>query len=429
MPTLDSVSTEAMTGFREGLGDSGSLTIMIVEVERFASFRQMIGTTAADRIMTVFRSQVEAALAPCWIGRVGRTTIEVAIQSDRRSEIDGALAALRCVLSRRIDVNGTPLDPVIRIGAARRRAGETQEELLDHAAAALEAAREDHLPSRWAEDTDPRRHHADAALMSDLARAIEQGGLALHYQPKLDLKANRVTSIEALLRWPGRPDASDIGHVISLAERTGLIGDLTDWVLRRAVADQAALADASGDVRVDVNISGVLLTEPAFFDRLRAVIGDSTKIGLEITETAVISEPNAALANLGRCSSAGLHISIDDYGSGLSSLAYLKQLPAQELKIDRLFVSGLVNSHRDPLLVRSSIDLAHALEMEVTAEGVDDAMTLALLRIMGCDIAQGYLIAPPMPLADLAAFLTDSHALDRLNGAASPANFALRAAR
>ena len=418
-----------MAGLRDGFGGSDNLTIVIVEVERFASFRQMIGTAAADRVMSALRAHLEAGLTPCMIGRVGRATIEVAIPTDRRDEIDRRLATVLPVLSRRIDVSGTPLDPVIRIGAARRRESETEEELLDQAAAALEAAREDHAPSRWAEDTDPRRHHADAALMSDLARAVEEGGLGLHYQPKLDLKANRVTSVEALLRWPGRPAQTDIGHVVALAERTGLIGDVTDWVLRRAVADQASLAGTSTEVRVDVNISGVLLTKPEFFDRLHAVIGDGVGIGLEITETAVIADPVAALANLGRCAAAGLHIAIDDYGSGLSSLAYLKQLPAQELKIDRLFVSGLVNSHRDPLLVRSSIDLAHALEMEVTAEGVDDAMTLALLRIMGCDIVQGYLIAPPLPLGDLAAFLDGSEAIDRLNGAAAPANFTLRATR
>ena len=418
-----------MAALREGFGGTSTLTIVIVEVERFASFRQMIGTAAADRVMQALRAHVEAELAPCSIGRIGRTSIEVALPFDDRDALDRKVAALGPVLLRRIDVNGTRLDPVIRIGAARRRARETDEELLDQAAAALESAREDRVPIRWAEDTDPRRHHVDAALMSDLARAIEHGGLELHYQPKLDLKANRVTSVEALLRWPERGEPTDIGHVVALAERTGIIGDVTDWVLRRAVIDQARLASTARDVRIDVNISGVLLTEPSFFDRLHAAIGDGARIGLEITETAVIAEPDAALANLRRCSAAGLHIAIDDYGSGLSSLSYLKQLPAQELKIDRLFISGLVNSHRDPLLVRSSIDLAHALEMEVTAEGVDDPMTLALLRIMGCDIAQGYLIAPPMPLAALATFVTDANVLDRLNGAASPANFALRAAQ
>ena len=142
------------------------------------------------------------------------------------------------------------------------------------------------------------------------------------------------------------------------------------------------------------------------------------RIGFEITETAVIGDPDAALANLRDFTQAGIRIAIDDYGSGLSSLAYLKQLPAHELKIDRLFVSGLTDSHRDPLLVRSSIDLAHALEMEVTAEGVDDAMSLSLLRVMGCDLLQGYFISPPLPLDGLTSFLDDASQAERLSGSA-----------
>ena len=142
--------------------------------------------------------------------------------------------------------------------------------------------------------------------------------------------------------------------------------------------------------------------------------GACHRIGFEITETAVIRDPDAAMANLEAFTQAGIKIAIDDYGSGWSSLAYLKQLPANELKIDRMFISGLTDSHRDPLLVRSSIDLAHALEMQVTAEGVDDAMSLSLLRLMGCDLLQGYLISRPIPLIDLIPFLADAGELERL---------------
>jgi EAL domain-containing protein (putative c-di-GMP-specific phosphodiesterase class I) len=157
-----------------------------------------------------------------------------------------------------------------------------------------------------------------------------------------------------------------------------------------------------------VNISGQLLADREFAQGALALVRESAgQIGFEITETAVIKDPDAALANLREFSAAGIRIAIDDYGSGLSSLAYLKQLPAHELKIDRMFISGLSDSHRDPLLVRSSIDLAHALEMEVTAEGVDDPVSLALLRIMGCDLLQGYHISPPVPLAELQLFLSD----------------------
>ena len=174
-----------------------------------------------------------------------------------------------------------------------------------------------------------------------------------------------------------------------------------------SVADQARLARAGHDLLVYVNISGVLLPDADFATRALATLKRARgRIGFEVTETAVIQDPDGALANLRRFSEAGIRIAIDDYGSGLSSLSYLKQLPASELKIDRMFVSGLIDSHRDPLLVRSSIDLAHALDMEVTAEGVDDPLALSLLRVMGCDLIQGYLISPPLGVDAFERFLS-----------------------
>ncbi len=194
---------------------------------------------------------------------------------------------------------------------------------------------------------------------------------------------------------------------IGLAEETGAIAELTRWVMQKAIADQESLAAEGFPVPVYVNLSGRLVADREFTHWLldQARRRPPGAIGMEITETAIISDPTHALANLQVLADAGVPIAIDDYGAGLSSLAYLKQLPATELKIDRLFVMSLTSSHRDPLLVRSTIDLAHALEMEVTAEGVEDGATLALLRTMGCDLIQGFFIARPMPLADLRKFL------------------------
>ena len=176
----------------------------------------------------------------------------------------------------------------------------------------------------------------------------------------------------------------------------------------QAIEDQAKLANRGHDIPVYVNLSGRLVADGAFTRWLLKAMRRCRRgaIGLEITETAVIDDPGHALANLQALADAGAPIAIDDYGAGLSSLAYLKQLPATELKIDRMFVSGLTSGHRDPLLVRSTIDLAHALEMEVTAEGVEEAATLALLRTMGCDLIQGFFIARPMPLDRLEDLLT-----------------------
>jgi EAL domain-containing protein (putative c-di-GMP-specific phosphodiesterase class I) len=151
-----------------------------------------------------------------------------------------------------------------------------------------------------------------------------------------------------------------------------------------------------------------LLTDRVFIDAACALIEESdAEIGFEITETAVIRDPDLAIANLERCAAMGITLAIDDYGSGLSSLSYLKRLPATELKIDKMFVTHLTSSHRDPLIVRSTIDLAHALDMEVTAEGVETPAALALLTVMGCEMVQGYLISPPLELAAFVTYLED----------------------
>jgi EAL domain-containing protein (putative c-di-GMP-specific phosphodiesterase class I) len=283
------------------------------------------------------------------------------------------------------------------------------EEALDHAAAALASAQAMRLPVCFADEADAEEGCDEVALIRDLRRAIEEGELRLFYQPKLRSRTNTIDSAEALLRWPDREGGPvSIERLIRLAESTGAIRDLTEWVVGQAVADQARLAQAGYDLTIYANISGVLLPDAGFARRVLGMTAAArSRIGFEVTETAVIGDPAGALANLHAFADGGIKIAIDDYGSGLSSLSYLKQLPAHELKIDRMFVSGLVDSHRDPLLVRSSIDLAHALDMEVTAEGVDDPMALSLLRVMGCDMVQGYLISHPLPIDGLERFLAE----------------------
>ena len=160
-------------------------------------------------------------------------------------------------------------------------------------------------------------------------------------------------------------------------------------------------------MRIFINISGQLLSDAHFVETVCAIVeaNPDAKLGFEVTETSVIRDPECAIANLNRFDAIGVRISIDDYGAGLSSLAYLKQLPARELKIDKLFITHLTSSNRDPLIVRSTIDLAHALDMEVVAEGVETGATLALLTVMGCDTVQGFFISRPIVLDALIDFL------------------------
>jgi len=189
--------------------------------------------------------------------------------------------------------------------------------------------------------------------------AIDADELAVAYQPKFDFRSRAVTGVEALVRWPKYcrgPLGPDI--FVPMAEETGHIQALTEWVLVRAVADQAALKRAGYDISISVNLSGRLLHEQDFADKVLAIIGGATdRFCLEVTETAAMENPELAMRSLGCYRAAGVRVAIDDYGSGLSSLAYLKNLPATELKIDKAFVLDIAGSQKDSMLVRSTIDL------------------------------------------------------------------------
>ncbi len=254
-------------------------------------------------------------------------------------------------------------------------------------------------------------------LAAELPKALHNGEIYLVYQPKFDLREGRYDGVEALLRW-NHPSLGEVdrGSVIATAEASGQIHAMSVWILERAIRDQRSLVARSGPLRFHINISGKSLGEDDFIQHVCTLAqGAAAEIGFEITETAFIANPPAAMANLNRLVAAGIRISIDDYGSGHSSLAYLKELPADELKIDKLFVSGMTRSNRDPLIVRSTIDLAHALGMRVVAEGVESQATLALLRVMGCDLAQGFFISPALPLAELEVLLDNHDHRRRLN--------------
>jgi EAL domain-containing protein (putative c-di-GMP-specific phosphodiesterase class I) len=245
------------------------------------------------------------------------------------------------------------------------------------------------------------------SLAEDLDAAVVRNELFLVHQPKMRARSGDILGVETLVRWR-HPTRGLIGpnDFISLAEERGHMRRITEWVIRQTLVEQRSLAACGHTLAFNVNISARVLPDRDFAEWALATVRDAAgPIGFEITETAMIGDPENALRNLHLFADAGIMISIDDYGAGLSSLAYLKQLPANELKIDRMFISGLSSSHRDPLLVRSTIDLAHALDMEVTAEGVDSPAALALLKVMGCDVIQGFLIATPMPLGDLRVFL------------------------
>lgn len=243
----------------------------------------------------------------------------------------------------------------------------------------------------------------------DVGRGIAAGEFRLVYQPKLHVRRNAVDSAEALVRWD-HPDEGLMlpDRFIEASEESGSIAGLTLWTMQQAIADQQMFRGQGHAIKLFVNLSAQLLT----VESTVAALCDLAKtpgadIGIEVTERSMIVDPSLAFTNIRRLREVGLAIAIDDYGSGLSSLTYLKQIEADELKIDKSFIMSLGTSHRDPLIVRSTIDLAHALGMQVTAEGVETPAAHALLTVMGCDMMQGYLIGRPMKPEALVDYLRE----------------------
>jgi EAL domain-containing protein (putative c-di-GMP-specific phosphodiesterase class I) len=252
------------------------------------------------------------------------------------------------------------------------------------------------------------------ATLGELRRALEADQLLLHYQPKVDLRSRHVVGTEALVRWqhPKRglvpPD-----QFISLAERGGLIKSLTRWVLAEAVGQCNAWRRAGTHLPVSVNLSARNLQDPQLADHISELL-DAQDLGpesleLEITENAMMADPPRAAEILRTLDKRGVALSIDDFGTGYSSLVYLRKLPVSEIKIDTSFVIGMAAHHDDDTaIVRSTSDLGHSLGLRVVAEGVEDGHTLELLDSFGCDAAQGFHMAHPMPPAQLAVWLKES---------------------
>jgi EAL domain-containing protein (putative c-di-GMP-specific phosphodiesterase class I) len=248
-------------------------------------------------------------------------------------------------------------------------------------------------------------------ISTGLRQAMTDSKLEMYYQPKLDLAASRVMSVEALLRW-NHPQLGFISpeEIVDVAENTGLIWPLTEWTLQNAINDARAWFGMGFQVRVAVNLSARLLQDMTLIERITACLktcaADPQWLSLEITESAIMHDPDRALKNAKTLSARGIHLSIDDFGTGYSSLSYLRKLPVNELKIDKSFVMDMLNEGNDLLIVKSTIELAHTLGLKVVAEGVESEVVLKTLQDLGCDVVQGYLISRPIPGENMSQWLS-----------------------
>lgn len=418
--------------------------VLLLDLDGFKEINDSLGHKVGDQLLQHIAERLQRIIrASSTIARVGdsdgdqdqgplseddaeispETTIarlggdEFAILLPQLSGMDGALAVSKRItdaLEPPTEIDGN----LIIIAATQGLAmypdhGDSAELLLQRADLALYVAKQ--LQSDFSV-YDPAYDHNSVnqlALKSELRTAIEEDQLVLYYQPKLDLNQACVRSVEALVRWQ-HPEKGLIApeHFIPLAEHRGLIGPLTEWVVQRALSQHKAWQAEGIEVQVSVNLSSRVLYDlhlPSKVEQylVRQQLPPSA-LGLEINEDATMVDPERAMIVLQRLNDMGITLSIDDFGTGHSSLGYLKRLPVEEIKIDRSFVIGMEHSDNDAKIVHATIDLSHNLGLKVVAEGVESEASLNIIKALKCDYAQGFYLSHPMPEYEFATWLENS---------------------
>jgi diguanylate cyclase (GGDEF)-like protein len=378
------------------------VALVMIGVPRLQEIVSTLGHDFRDRLMRYVGQRLQAEGGLGHVARVSEIGFAVWLPGD--SEVTQAARRLMAAVGQDYREGNVAVDvtPAAGIALAPQH-GHEAALLLQRADTALHDALDmiDNRVVVYDPTTDP--HRSDRlSLMSDLREALDNGGLKLFCQPKIDLAGNRISGAEGLVRWthPVRgfvPPDSFIG----LAEETGNIRPLTNWVLETGISQAADWAKRGMGIRLSVNLSVRDLADHTLPDRVAEHLQEKavrpSAMLFEITESAIMGEPDKAIAVLHRLTEMGIDLSIDDFGVGQSSFAYLKRLPVREIKIDKSFVQKLADNPGDATIVRSIVELGHNLGYKVTAEGVEDEGSFNFLRDVGCDYAQGYFIAKALP--------------------------------
>jgi diguanylate cyclase len=391
------------------------VAVMIVDLNRFKDINDTLGHQYGDVLLGQVGERFTSTMrAGDTVARLGGDEFAVLLNDSGSDDAVAAAERLTETLGEPFTVRDISLDVDACIGIAVAGRDSDVETLLRHADVAMYEAKRDHVAFATYELTRDDNTIARLAMLGDLRRGIPNQELVLHYQPKVSAMTGELHSVEALVRWqhPTRgllaPDA-----FIPIAENTAVIHPLTEEVLRLAMDQARSWQDQGWEITVAVNISARSLHDVRFPAQIRTQLEASglpaSLISLELTESAVMHDPARALAVLDQVNHLGIALSIDDFGTGYSSMAYLKALPVQELKIDRMFVAGLTANRSDAVLVQSAVDLGHNLGLHVVAEGVEDADTQDMLASLGCDLMQGYFINRPVPACELEDWLDLHH--------------------
>ncbi|MBI3596224.1 MAG: EAL domain-containing protein [Nitrospirae bacterium] len=416
LPNRTMLYNHLLNAIRADAGEGKPLALLLADIDRFKEINDTLGHDRGDEILKqVGRRLREAMFERDIVARPGGDEFSVLLLNMASSkDIDVAIQKILKALDLPFMIENLPIRVEASIGVALYPDhAQAAEILFRRADIAMHNSKRAGISSTVYEPAQDKHSPQHLALMGELHYAIEHNELLLFYQPKISLKTRHIVGVEALVRWkhPHRgmipPD-----QFILPAEQTGLIHPLTRWVLAAGMRQCKAWRDVGMELTVSVNLSARNLLDPKLpaqvTEQLQAAGVNPDWMRLEITESAIMSDPAHALDVLTRLHEMGIRLSIDDFGIGYSSLVYLQKLPVDTVKIDKSFVINMTKSQNDAVIVRSTIDLAHNLGLKVIAEGVESEEIWNQLSALGCDAAQGYYMARPMPADDLTRWLHES---------------------
>ncbi len=407
------------------LFETGRAAVALLDLDRFKDVNDTLGHNKGDRLLCeVAECLVKAAHGRATVARIGGDEFALVVPNIiGPEEAIGIVRDLEAALSRPITVDGIVL--AVRASAGIALApehGDNVSLLLQRADVAMYMAKERRSGIELYSPAQDQNMERKLVLGGQLAKALKHGGeLYLMYQPIVSLTTGELTRCEALARW-NHPELGQISaeEFIPIAARMGLIGEITAWVLTEGCAQAARWRRDGTPIGLAINLSGRDLSEPSLVSRVahQLAINDlpPASVTLEVTETEVMADIDAAIVVLTQLADLGVRIAVDDYGTGYSSLSYLHRLPIDELKIDRSFISNLSEDENNAIIVRSSIAMAHSLGLSVVGEGAEHAITCSLLAEAECDSVQGYYISRPLTAPLLRQWLKANHRLELANG-------------
>jgi diguanylate cyclase (GGDEF)-like protein/PAS domain S-box-containing protein len=397
-------------------GKKGITALLLMDLDRFKEVNDTFGHHFGDMLLKEVAARLRNLLSPNdTLSRLGGDEFGMFLtRAADSNDVASVARRLLASLQEPFAIDGHLLEVGASIGIALYPThGTDARMLLRRADAAMYAAKEANVGYAFHNQEHESQTPEQLTLIVEMRGAMERDEFELYYQPKLHLSSGLMTRAEVLIRWnhPKRGLLAPAAF-IPIAERTGLIKPMTDWIIDRMLKQCRQWHDTGAPVHVAVNISAKSLQEQVLPVKIQAALDkwniDARFVKVEITESSIMADPAHALAITSMLQSMGIRLSLDDFGTGFSSLTNLRQLPIDELKIDKSFVMGMAASEADTTIVRTMVDLSHNLGKQVCAEGVEDEQTWRRLGEMGCDLAQGYWISKPLPAGDFLLWLVDT---------------------